>query len=146
MIKDERILKDRNEIQAWGFKVCASILMVGLLYRQFYLDQDPGEYWDIFLALFGSVIFVNLTTWARGATSMQGERGTSLPWSGKRAWRIAFIVVVVVAISYWRGTIEFESATDVVKAVAAAVIGITPVVVLFYYLGRRWKRRSGLGQ
>lgn len=143
MITDERIVRDRNEIQAWGFKACAAILMAGLLYRQFYLGQHPREYWDVFLALFGSVIFVNLTTWARGATAAQGEKGATLP-PRMRNWRLPFLVVGVLALSHWRGTIQLDSADGVLKSVAAILIGMTPVILLFYYLGRRWKRQSGL--
>lgn len=144
MIKDERIVSVRNEIQARGFQICVVVLMAGLLYRQFYLRQHPREYWDVALALFGAMTYVGFTIWGRGATTAQGERGASLPWPW---WRFGLVVLVVSAFNSWYSGIPLDSAGDaaimIMASVAGALAGVFLVVLLYYYLGRRWNRRSG---
>ena len=143
-IEDERIVRDRNEIQAWGFKACAAVLLAALFYRQLYLGQHPREHWDLLLALFGSVAYVNITSWARGATKAQGD-GATLP-RNMRWWRLGLVILWIIALSYWREDMPLETTSDIAKLIASMLAGLVPVLLLFYYLGRRWKRQCGLDE
>lgn len=49
MIRDERINQVKNRVAARGFGIWYILLLIALLYRQFYLRQPLNEYWDIAL-------------------------------------------------------------------------------------------------
>jgi hypothetical protein len=141
-IEDERIVRDRNEIQARGFKILLYALGAVLMVRLFYLNQNPKEITDILLVFLGTGMYVNITSWARGATKAQGE-GRKLPYN-MRWWRLGLFFAWMVAFIYWRGDTPLETTSDFAKLIASLLAGLIPVVLLFYYLGRRWSKRSGL--
>ena len=143
-IEDERIVRDRNEIQAQGFKILLYTLGAVIMVRLFYLNQNPKEITDILLVFLGTGMYVNITSWARGATKAQGE-GRLLPPT-MRGWRLGFFVVYLLAFHYWRGDMPLETTSDIAKLIGSMLAGLIPAVLLFYYLGHRWNRKSGLDE
>ena len=67
MIRDERISRVKNRIAARGFGIWYVLLLITLLYRQFYLGQPLNEYWDIALIFFIGTFYVAIAGFAQGA-------------------------------------------------------------------------------
>jgi len=111
------------------------LLLVTLLYRQFYLRQGPSDYWDIALIFFVGTFYVAIASFAQGAV-----HESMITRFGKRT--VPVILITVVAVAYFQG--RMNSVVDLVEAVIAAFIGLALLGLLFYYLYRRWQKQNEL--
>ncbi len=140
MIVDERIKTVRNRAAASGFFITCSLLLIDLLYRQFYLKQALGDYWDIFMIWFASLLYVGITAHSSG---MMPVRISS------RQFKIIIPCVIVIALvtQYFRGRIN--SMLDFAEIMLLLFIGI-PVFfsafLFYYYLHRRWEKKNELDE
>ena len=135
MIRDERISQAKNRIASRGFGIWYILLLMALLYRQFYLGQPPNEYWDIALIFFIGTLYVAMAGFAQGAV-----HETAIIRIGKRT--VPVILITVVAVAYFQGRIN--SMADLVGAVLSALVGLSLLGLLSYYLYRRWERQNEL--
>lgn len=135
MIRDERISQAKSRIASRGFGIWYILLLVTLLYRQFYLRQGPSDYWDIALIFFVGTFYVAIASFAQGAV-----HESMITRFGKRT--VPVILITVVAVAYFQG--RMNSVVDLVEAVIAAFIGLALLGLLFYYLYRRWQKQNEL--
>ncbi len=140
MIVDERIKTVRNRAAAGGFFITYSLLLLDLLYRQFYLKQAPGDYWDIFIIWFASLLYVGITAHSSGMTPVKVS---------SRQFKIIIPCVIVTAlvIQYFRGRIT--SMLDFAEIMLFLFIGIPVFFTAFhfyYYLHRRWEKKNELNE
>lgn len=135
MIRDERISQVKNRIAARGFGIWYILLLIVLLYRQFYLGQPASEYWDIALIFFIGTFYVAMASHAQGAV-----HEISIIRSFK--WTIPVILIMIVTVMYLQG--QISSAVDLVEAVLSALISLSLLGLLFYYLYRRWEKQNEL--
>ncbi len=137
MIVDERIKAVRNRTAAGGFFITYCLLLIDLLYRQFYLKQAPGDYWDILMIWFASSLYVGITAYSSGMMSGQASRQFKII--------IPVVIVSVLATSYFQG--RYTSMHDLPEIILMIVV-MVPVlysVFLFYnYLNRRWEKKNEL--
>ena len=139
MIVDERIKAVRNRATAGGFFITYCLLLVDLLYRQFYLKQAPGDYWDIFIIWIVRSLYVGITMYSSGMMSGQVGRQFKV--------LIPVIIVTLFAISFIRG--DITSVNELAGIIVGLVITV-PVLFslyLFYnYLNRRWEKKNELDE
>ena len=137
MIIDERIKTVRNRAAAGGFFITYCLLLIALLYRQFYLKQSPGDYWDIIVILLASSLYVGITMYSSGMMSGQVSRQFKI--------LIPVIIVTLFVMSFIRG--DITTLHELVKIIVDLVVTV-PVLLsmfLFYnYLNRRWEKKNEL--
>lgn len=132
-MKDERINGVRGRIAAGGFGIWYILLLMALLYRQFYLGQPVSEYWDMALIFFIGTLYVVIAGFARGAVYEN-----AVIRFGK--WSVPIIVITIVAVSYYQG--QIHSVVDVVVFVVSALVGLSVFGLVSYYLYRRWEKQN----
>jgi hypothetical protein len=133
MMKDERINGVRRRIAARGFGIWYVLLLLALLYRQFYLGQPVSDYWDMALIFFIGTLYVTIAGFARGAVYEN-----AVIRFGK--WSVPIIVITIVAVSYYQG--QIHSAVDLVVIVVSALVGLSVFGLVSYYLYRRWEKHN----
>ena len=132
---DERIRETKNRIAARGFGIWYVLLLAVLLYRQFYLGQDPREYWDFALIFFTGTLYVAVASHAKGAIH---ERSLSRFWR----WTVPVITLTIIALNYFQG--KLVSIAGFLETLISALIGVSCVGLVFYFLYRRWEKKIGL--
>ena len=135
MLRDERISQARRRIAAGGFGIWYILLLGMLYYRQFYLGQPWNEYWDIALAFFIGTLYVTIASFAQGAVYE-----TSIIKQGK--WTVPSIVITIVVVIYFQGGIN--TVVDLLTAVTSALLSLSMLGLLAYYLYRRWEKKNDL--
>jgi hypothetical protein len=135
MLRDERISQARRRIMAGGFGIWYILLLGMLYYRQFYLGQPWNEYWDIALTFFIGTLYVTMASFAQGAVYE-----TSVIRQVK--WMIPMLVIVIVVVMYFQGVIN--TLVELLTAVASALLSLSLVGLLAYYLYRRWEKKNDL--
>jgi hypothetical protein len=135
MIRDERISRVKNRIAARGFGIWYVLLLIALLYIQFYLRQPVSEYWDIALIFFIGTFYVAIASHAQGAV-----HDASVIRFFK--WTVPVILITIVAVMYLQGRIS--SVVELLEAVLSAFVSLSLVSLAFYYLYRRWEKRIEL--
>ena len=135
MIRDERISQARRRIAATGFGIWYILLLGMLYYRQFYLGQPWHEYWDIALTFFIGTLYVTVASFAQGAVYE-----TSVIRQVKRM--IPMIVITIVVVMYFKGWIN--TIVELLTAVASALLSLSLLGLLAYYLYRRWEKKNDL--
>ena len=135
MLKDERISQARRRIAATGFGIWYILLLGMLYYRQFYLGQPWHEYWDIALTFFIGTLYVTMASFAQGAVYE-----TSIIRFGK--WTVPSILITIVVVMYFQGGIN--TVVDLLMAVTSALLSLSMLGLLAYYLYRRWEKKNDL--
>jgi pilus assembly protein TadC len=132
MMRDERIQADMRLIGSRIFGLWYFLLLVSLLYRQFFLGQPLDQYWDIALIFFGGTLYASTALFARGAV-YQNTIARSVKIG------VPIMLVTIVAVAYFLGNIQ--SLGDLARTIVGATIGLALMSALFYFLYRRWERR-----
>ena len=135
MLKDERISQDRRRIAATGFGIWYILLLGMLYYRQFYLGQSWNEYWDIALTFFIGTLYFTMASFAQGAVYE-----TSVIRFGK--WTVPSILITIVVVMYFQGVIN--TVVELLTAVTSALLSLSLLGLLAYYLYRRWEKKNDL--
>lgn len=135
MLRDERISQARRRIAAGGFGIWYILLLGMLYYRQFYLGQPWNEYWDIALTFFIGTLYVTVASFAQGAVYE-----TSMIRQVK--WMIPTIVITIVVVMYFQGGIN--TIVELLMVVTSALLSLSLLGLLVYYLYRRWERKNDL--
>lgn len=133
MLRDERIKRTQNRIAARGFGLWYILLLIALLYRQFYLGQPASEYWDVALIFFIGTLYVTIAGFSQGAVYE-----TSVVRSAK--WAAPVILFTIVAVNLYQGTIQ--SVVDLVGVVLSASAGLLAFGLVCYYLYHRWVSKN----
>jgi hypothetical protein len=131
MKTDERIGLSKRHIASKGFGIWYILMLASLIYRQFYLGQTIDQYWDVVATFFIGAMYVSIAAFAQGAVIMN-RTTRSFRWSALT------ILLTIIAVSYFRGSIA--SVSDLMTTIASAAIGIAFVAILFYALYRSWER------
>jgi len=135
MLRDERISQARRRIAAGGFGIWYILLLGMLYYRQFYLGQPWNEYWDIALTFFIGTLYVTVASFAQGAVYE-----TSMIRQVK--WMIPMIVIAIVVGMYFQGGIN--TIVELLTVVTSALLSLSLLGLLAYYLYRRWEKKNDL--
>jgi hypothetical protein len=135
VIRDERISQARRRIAATGFGIWYILLLGMLYYRQFCLGQPWNEYWDIALTFFIGTLYVTVASFAQGAVYE-----TSMIRQAK--WMIPTIVIVIVVVMYFQGAIN--TILELLTVVTSALLSLSLLGLLVYYLYRRWEKKNDL--
>ncbi|MFC1573922.1 DUF6773 family protein [Candidatus Latescibacterota bacterium] len=139
MIVDERIKAVRNRAAAGSFIILYCFLLIDLLYRQFYLKQEPGDYWDIILIWFASSLYFGITAYSSGMMSGKGKVG--------QQFKIIIPCVIVSALvtSYFRGRItSMHDFAEIMLSLVVMVPVLFSVFLFYNYLNRRWEKKNEL--
>ncbi|MBT7914087.1 hypothetical protein HN588_09280 [Candidatus Bathyarchaeota archaeon] len=134
MITDERIQATYHQWSARGFLVWYWLLLIDLLYRQFYLHQPVREYWDLGAIFFIGTGFVFLALLSKGGYS--GNLG--------RHFKIITptVVVTILVVNVLMGKVN--TIGDSAKTILGAALGMALILPVSFYLNRRWEKRQGL--
>ena len=135
MLRDERISQARRRIAAGGFAIWYYLLLGMLIYRQFYLGQPWNEYWDIALTFFIGTLYVTVASFAQGAVYE-----TSVIRQVR--WMVPSILITIVVVIYFKGGIN--TVVDLLMVVTSALLSLSVLGLLFYYLYQRWEKKSDL--
>jgi hypothetical protein len=130
MNKDERIQSSLRRIGYQGFVIWYFLMLVSLLYRQFYLKQSIEQYWDLAAIFFIGTMFVSISIFAQGAVH---ESAITRVFK----WIAPIIIITVVAVNFVLGNIA--SITQLIVTIISAAIGLSLVMVAFYILYKRWE-------
>lgn len=133
MMRDERISGATRRIAARGFGMWYILMLIALLYRQFYLGQPVSEYWDIGLIFFMGTFYVSIASFAHGAIYEN-----AVVRIGK--WAAPIILITIVALNYQQG--QINSAIDLGEVVVSALVGLSVFGLVCYYLYRRWEGQN----
>ena len=135
MVRDERIIQARRRIAASGFVIWYILLLAMVYYRQFYLGQPWNEYWDIVLTFVIGTSYVTIASFAQGAVYE-----TSIIRYGK--WTVPNILIIIVVVMYFKGLIN--TVVDLLTVVTSALLPLSMLGLLYYYLYRRWEKKNDL--
>lgn len=135
MIRDERIRETKNRIASRAFGIWYYLLLVNLLYRQFYLRQAPKEYWDIALIFFVGTLYVSISGFAKGAVY---ESSLARYWK----WTVPIILTTILALNFLQG--RLNTIADFLVTLLSALIGVAFIGLVFYFLYRRWEKKIDL--
>jgi len=135
MVRDERISQARRRIAANGFGIWYILLLGMLIYRQFYVGQPLNEYWDIALTFFIGTLYVTIASFAQGAVYE-----TLIIRQGKLT--VPGILITIVVVIYFKGGIN--TVVDLLMVVTSALLTLSVLGLLFYYLYQRWEKKSDL--
>jgi len=135
MVRDERISQARRRIAANGFGIWYILLLGMLIYRQFYVGQPLNEYWDIALTFFIGTLYVTIASFAQGAVYE-----TLIIRQGKLT--VPGILITIVVVIYFKGGIN--TVVDLLMVVTSALLSLSVLGLLFYYLYQRWEKKSDL--
>ena len=140
MIIDERIKTVRNRSAAGGFFITYSLLLIDLLYRQFYRKQSPDDYWDILMIWFASSLYVGITAYSSGMMSGKGKIG--------RQFKIIIPVVIVSVLvtNYWGRITSVHDLAEIMLSLIVSVPVLFSVFLFYYYLNRRWEKKNELDE
>ena len=139
MIVDERINTVRNRAAAGGFFIVYSLLLIDLLYRQFYLKQAPGDYWDILMILFASSLYVGIALYSSGM--MSGKVGRQFKLI------IPVVIVTIFVISFIQGKITtLHELAEIIVSLVVAVLVLFSIFLFYNYLNRRWEKKNELDE
>ena len=138
MIVDERINTVRNRAAAGGFFIMFSLLLIDALYRQFYLKQPPGDYWDIMMIWFAGTLYAGITMYSSGAMSGQIIRQFKII--------IPVVIVVVLATNYWGRITSVHDLAEMMLSLIVLVPALFLVAFFYYYLNRRWEKKNELDE
>ncbi len=141
MIVDERIKAVRNRTAAAGYSIMYSLLLIDLLYRQFYLKQSPGDYWDILLIWLASSLYVGITAYSSGMMSGKGKIG--------RQFKIIIPVVLVtifVALFIQRDITTLHELSEIIVGLVVMFSVLFSVFFFYNYLNRRWEKKNELDE
>ncbi len=134
MIKDERIRETINRYAARGFFMWYFLLLIVLLYRQFYLKQPVSEFLDLGIIFAIGTMYVGISCFAQGV------------YSGSISKYLKTVIPVVsatnLAVLYYRG--QLNSFHDFLGAVLGCVVGASVIGFIIYYLNRAWEKKSDL--
>ena len=138
MIVDERIKTVRNRTAAGGFVIMYCLLLIDLLYRQHYLKQAPGDYWDILLIWFASSLYVGISAYSSGMLS--GEVG--------RQFKIIIpaIIVGVLVTNYWGRITSMQDLPEIILSFVVMVPVLFSIYLFYNYLNRRWEKKNELDE
>jgi hypothetical protein len=137
MMNDERIRQTRSRIASRAFGIWYMLLLAALLVRQFYLGQEPWEYWDMALIFFLGSFYVSIAGFARGAVQ---ENYLTRYWK----WSVPAILLTILGLKFFQGKIN--TLTDVLVTLLAASLGVAVVGTVFFLLYRRWESKIDLEQ
>lgn len=135
MIRDERIRKTKHQITSRAFGIWYLLLLAALLYRQFYLRQDPKEYWDIALIFFIGALYVSIAGFAKGAVY-------ETTFARQLKWTVPAILISIIALNYFQG--KLATIADLLEILISALIGLASIGLVFYFLYRRWEKKIDL--
>ena len=135
MLRDERISQARRRIMAGGFGIWYILLLGMLYYRQFYLGQPWNEYWDIVLTFFIGTLYVTMASFAQGAVYE-----TLIIRFVK--WTVPSILITIAVVMYFQGLIN--TVVDLLTVVTSALLSLSLLGLLAYYLYRRWEKKNDL--
>jgi len=139
MIVDERIKTVRNRTAAGGFFITYSLLLIDLLYRQFYLKQAPGDYWDIFMIWFVSSLYAGITMYSSGMMSGQVGRQFKV--------LIPVIIVTLFVTFYIQGDItSLNELGGIIVGLVVTVPVLFSLYLFYNYLNRRWEKKNELDE
>ena len=139
MIVDERIKTVRNRAAAGGFFITYCLLLIDLLYRQFYLKQSPGDYWDILLIWFASSLYAGFTMYSSGMMSGQVGRQFKI--------LIPVVIVTIPMTFYIQGEITtLHELSGIILGLVVTVPVLFSVFLFYYYLNRRWEKKNELDE
>lgn len=138
MIADERIKAVSNRTAAGGFFIMYSLLLIDLLYRQFYLKQLPGDYWDILMIWFASSLYVGIAGYSSGM--MSGSIGQLFKII------IPVVIVVVLVTNYWGRITSVHDLAEMMLSLIVMVPVLFLVFLFYYYLNRRWEKKNELDE
>ncbi|MFC1651293.1 DUF6773 family protein [Candidatus Latescibacterota bacterium] len=137
MIVDERIMTVRNRTAAGGFFIMYIFLLIDLLYRQFYLRQSPGDYWDILMIWFVSSLYVGITAYSSGM--MSGKVGLQFKII------IPCVIVSVMATYYFMGRItSMHDLPEIILSLVVMVPVLCSIFLFYNYLNHRWEKKNEL--
>ena len=137
MIHDERIRSSISKITSQVFVIWYVLMLASLLYRQFYLGQPLRQYWDIVAIFVIGTSYGTISMFARGA--VYENRITKCV-----KWSVPTLLVTNVAVAYFRGHIQ--TIGDLIASITGAVIGITLLGILLFFLYRRWEKKIDAGE
>ena len=138
MIADERIKAVRNRAAAGGFCIVYSFLLIDLLYRQFYLRQSPGDYWDILMIWFASSLYVGITAYSSGM--MSGKVGLQFKII------IPVVIVSVLVTNYWGRITSVHDLAEIMLSLIVMVPVLFLIFLFYYYLNRRWEKKNEMDE
>jgi hypothetical protein len=131
MKTDERIRQTKNRVASQGFGIWYLLLLAALLYRQFYLKQPIQQYWDLAAIFFVGAGYVSISIFAKGALPE-----SYIPRAFK--WTPPVIIITIVAVNYLLGNIR--TIPQLIVTIIFAAVGVSLVMIIFYYLYERWER------
>ena len=140
MIVDERIKTVRNRIAAGGFFIMYSLLLIDLLYRQYYLKQSPDDYWDILMIWFASSVYVGITAYSSGMMPVQVS---------SRQFRIIIpcVIVTIFVTAFIRGDITtLHELAGIIVGLVFAVPVLFSIFLFYNYLNSRWEKKNELDE
>lgn len=138
MTVDERIKAMSNRTAAGGFFITYSLLLIDLLFRQFYLKQTPGTYWDIMMIWFTGSLYVGIRAYSSGM--MSGKVG--------RQFKIIIpcVIVTVLLTIYWARITTVHDFAEIILSFIVMVTVLILVFLFYYYLNRRWEKKNDLDE
>lgn len=130
---DERIVETRRKIASQGFSFFLLGLMLILLYRQFYLEQEFKDYGDIFVLWILGCLYVTVGG-ALSGLKLFGERKINL-------WLVPVIIATTtLGVGIYQGSVETPG--EGILSFAVSLVGASVVYFLISLLYRSWEKRN----
>jgi len=130
---DERILETRRKVSSRGFYILLYGMMLIILYRQFYLDQQFRDYGDFFILWILGCLYVTIRSTLSG-----------LNLFGERKYNFIAVPFVIAAtnlgLGLYKGAIESVWEGILSFTVSLATSGVLLYVLFLLY--KNWEKRN----
>ncbi|HCX03533.1 MAG TPA: hypothetical protein DHM42_03535 [Clostridiales bacterium] len=138
-IEDERILIEKRKINSRAFSYSYIGLWILLVYRQFVLNQEPSQYWDILVLTLGISFYVLIRNVFKGLYQTYRKKD-----SKKKNLLIGGIVgsIIFTLIHGIFSDYDLSNTRDLISILIAGIIFFITWIGAQYFLIRKSEKKS----
>ncbi len=138
-IEDERILIEKRKINSRAFSYVFIGLWLILIYRQFILEQEPSNYWDILVLTLGISTYVLIRNVFKGLYQTYREKE-----SKRKNILIGGIVgsIIFTLIHGFFSDYNLSSSKDIVRILISGIIFFITWMGAQNYLVRKSEKKA----
>jgi hypothetical protein len=138
-IEDERILIEKRKINSRAFSYSYIGLWILLVYRQFVLNQEPSQYWDILVLTLGISFYVLIRNVFKGLYQTYRKKD-----SKKKNLLIGGIVgsIIFTLIHGIFSDYDLSNTRDLISILIAGIIFFITWIGVQYFLIRKSEKKA----
>ncbi|SRR6056297_480811 len=138
-IEDERVIIEKRKINSRAFSYVYIALWLILIYRQFVLQQEASQYWDILILTLGISFYVLLRNVFKGLYQSYREKESKIKnmFVGGIIGSIIFTLIHGIFSDY-----DLSNSKDLVRILISGIIFFITWMAVQYLLIRKSEKKA----